>query len=112
MVVGNFSEVNMPVITFIQPDGTTRAITAVTGESLMVAATREGIQGIIGECGGSAMCATCHCYLEAGILPAPESLEAETIEFNARHVESNSRLTCQVHVTEDMSGIVFRVAPE
>jgi ferredoxin, 2Fe-2S len=112
MAVVNFSEDNMPAITFIQQDGKTRIITANIGESLMVAATREGIEGIIGECGGSAMCATCHCYLEGGVLPAPESLEAETIEFNAHNVESNSRLTCQVQVTEDLQGIVLRVAPQ
>lgn len=112
MAVANSFEVNMPIITFIQPDGATKVINALAGESLMVAATREGVQGIIGECGGSAMCATCHCYLEAGVLPAPESLEAETIEFNARNVGPNSRLTCQIQVSENMSGIVLRVAPE
>ena len=101
----------MPIITFIQPDGVSRKVNANAGESLMVAATREGVQGILAECGGSAMCATCHCYLEAGTLPAAESLEAETIEFNARNVEANSRLTCQVQVTEDMHDIVLRVAP-
>jgi ferredoxin, 2Fe-2S len=111
MAAANFSEVNMPAITFIQQDGSSRTIHANVGESLMVAATREGIEGIIGECGGSAMCATCHCYLEGGTLPAPESLEAETIEFNAHNVEAKSRLTCQVQVTEDLQGIVLRVAP-
>lgn len=101
----------MPEITFIEPDGTTRTVTATPGESLMLAATRAGIQGIIGECGGSAMCATCHCYLEAGTLPEPETLEAETIEFIALNVQPNSRLTCQIQATEALHGIVLRVAP-
>ena len=82
----------------------------MTGESLMVAATRAGVQGIIGECGGSAMWATCHCYLEGGTLPEPEALEAETIEFNARNVRPNSRLTCQAIATDSMHGVVLRVA--
>lgn len=101
----------MPIIIFVEPDGTERKVAATPGESLMLAATREGIDGIIGECGGSAMCATCHCYVEAGVLPLPEPLEAETIEFTAENVRPESRLTCQITATADMSGIVLRVAP-
>lgn len=100
----------MPEIIFIEPGGTARHVTATPGESLMVAATRAGVAGIIGECGGSCMCATCHCYLEAGALPPPEELEAETLEFNAENPRPESRLTCQVMATEDMAGIVLRVA--
>lgn len=101
----------MPDITFIEPGGTVRLVHATPGESLMVAATRAGVAGIIGECGGSAMCATCHCYLEDGILPDPEELEAETIEFTAQNVTPASRLTCQVTATAEMSGVVLQVAP-
>ena len=100
----------MPEITFIQPDGTERIVVAAPGESLMVAATRAGIEGIIGECGGSCMCATCHCYLEAGDLPPPEPLEAETLEFVAENPRPGSRLTCQVVATEMMDSVVLRVA--
>lgn len=100
----------MPDITFIEADGTARTVPATPGESLMVAATRAGVAGIIGECGGSCMCATCHCYLEAGTLPPPEDLEAETLEFNAVNPRPESRLTCQVVATEGMEGIVLRVA--
>lgn len=98
------------MITFIEPDGTRRIIEADPGESLMAAATREGVAGILGECGGAAMCATCHCYLEDGALPPPEPLEAETLEFTARNVTPASRLTCQVAATEGMA-VVLRVAP-
>jgi len=100
----------MPEITFIEPGGTSRTVAATPGESLMVAATRAGIAGIIGECGGGCMCATCHCYLEAGTLPPPDDLEAETLEFNAESPRPESRLTCQVVATEGMAGIVLRVA--
>ncbi len=101
----------MPKITFIEPTGNTRGVTAEQGESLMIAATRAGVDGIIGECGGSAMCATCHCYLEEGELPPPESLEADTIEFTALNTKPNSRLTCQVTANATMDGVVLRVAP-
>ncbi len=101
----------MPIVIFVEPDGTRREVPAVPGESLMVAATRANVDGIIAECGGSAMCATCHCYLVAGDLPAPEALEAETLEFVASHVRAESRLTCQVAASEGMAGVVLQVAP-
>ena len=100
----------MTTITFIEPDGTRRDVPAQPGESLMAAATRAQVAGIIAECGGSAMCATCHCHLVAGDLPPPDALEAETLEFVARNTRPDSRLTCQVTVTPDMAGIVLQVA--
>lgn len=100
----------MPDITFIEPGGTARTVTAIPGESLMVAATRAGVAGIVGECGGSCMCATCHCYLESGDLPPPAALEAETLEFTAENPRPDSRLTCQITATAAMEGVVLRVA--
>jgi ferredoxin, 2Fe-2S len=102
----------MPDVTFIEPDGTVRTVTALPGESLMQAATRAAVAGIIGECGGSAMCATCHCYHEAGTLPPPEPLEAETVEFTARNVTGASRLACQIRADQATEGLVLRVAPQ
>lgn len=101
----------MPMIIFVEPDGTRREVSAHPGESLMVAATRANVAGILAECGGSAMCATCHCYLIDGDVPVPEALEAETIEFVAQNTQATSRLTCQVTVTEGMTGLVMQVAP-
>lgn len=103
----------MVKITFIEKSGNRREIDAALGDPLMYSAREAGIEGIIAECGGSAMCATCHCYvLEApeGSLPAPEESEADTLEFNANEPKENSRLTCQLIVTEAMAGAVFQVA--
>ena len=103
----------MPLITFVEPDGTRRAVSAHPGESLMLAATRANVAGIIAECGGSAMCATCHCYVVSapeGALPPPKPDEADTVEFNAHEPRENSRLTCQIIVTEALEGAVFQVA--
>lgn len=101
----------MPTITFREPDGTRREVSASDGESLMVAATRANVSGIIAECGGSAMCATCHCYLVEGDLPKPDALEAETLEFVARHTRQTSRLTCQIIASAGMEGVILQVAP-
>lgn len=101
----------MPKIIFIEQSGVRREVEAVVGESLMVAATRAGVEGIIGECGGSAMCATCHCYAAGGPpLPEKEALEAETLEFVAENVRPESRLACQIIVTESLDGAVLKVA--
>jgi 2Fe-2S ferredoxin len=59
------------------------------------------------------MCATCHCYVISaadGALPAPKQDEADTVEFNAHEPQENSRLTCQIIVTEALEGAVFQVA--
>lgn len=103
----------MVKVIFIEENGNRREIEARPGEPLMYAAKDAGVAGIIAECGGSAMCGTCHCYLlEApnGPLPEPEVAEADTIEFNANAPRENSRLTCQIKVTDALEGAVFKVA--
>ena len=103
----------MVQVTFIEADGTRREIDAREGEPLMYAAREAGVVGIIAECGGSAMCGTCHSYvLEApdGALPEPEPAEADTIEFMAHEPRENSRLPCQITVTPALAGAVFAVA--
>jgi ferredoxin, 2Fe-2S len=100
-------------VTFIEAGGTRREIDAKEGDPLMHSARREGVRGIIAECGGSAMCATCHCYVletPGGALPAPLADEADTIEFTANAPRENSRLTCQIKVTPALEGAVFQVA--
>ena len=67
---------------------------------------------VLGECGGMAMCATCQCYLESDT-PLPEQSDDELDMLDqAFHVEDNSRLGCQIHIKEDIDGIVLRLAPE
>ena len=67
---------------------------------------------VLGECGGMAMCATCQCYLESDT-PLPEQSDDELDMLDqAFHVEYNSRLGCQIHINEDIDGIVLRLAPE
>jgi 2Fe-2S ferredoxin len=101
----------VPTLIFVEKSGARRAVAAIAGESLMVAATRAGVDGIIGECGGSAMCATCHCRADANApLPPIGSLEAETLEYVAQNVTPESRLACQIMATETMDGVVLWVA--
>ena len=102
----------MPKIIFIEPSGARREIDAIAGETGMQAATRNGVDGIIGECGGSCMCATCHCYTNpatAHLLVPPADMEADTLEFVAHDVRPESRLSCQIKLTDAHEGLVLHV---
>ena len=102
----------MPKVVFIQADGREHSIQAPTGVSLMQIATEGGVPGIVAECGGSAMCATCHVYVHPAWvdrLPAPLANELEMLECTAADRLSNSRLSCQIKSSEALAGLVIRI---
>lgn len=67
---------------------------------------------VLGECGGMAMCATCQCYLESDhVLDAQCDAELDMLD-QAFHVKDNSRLGCQIPISDAIDGIVLRLAPE
>jgi ferredoxin len=67
---------------------------------------------VLGECGGMAMCATCQCYLESETaLPEQSDAELDMLD-QAFFVKANSRLGCQIHIADEIDGIVLRLAPE
>jgi len=105
----------MPKITYVDADGTEHAVAAKVGVSLMENAIANNIDGIEAECGGSCMCATCHCFIEGewgAKLPAMESEEDEMLGFAAEERRDSSRLSCQIKVTEDMDGMVVHLPAE
>jgi ferredoxin len=65
-----------------------------------------------GTCGGMAMCASCQCYLESNHELAPQSDAELDMLDQAFHVKPNSRLGCQIHISDEIDGIVLRLAPE
>ena len=76
------------------------------------AATGAGVPGIVAECGGSAMCATCHVYVDpawADRLPVPLPNELEMLECTAAERRPTSRLSCQIKLTAAMQGLVVQV---
>lgn len=102
----------MTQIHLIQYDGRTVTLEGEDGHSVMQLAVGAGVHGIVGECGGSAMCATCHVYVEepwAGMLPAPESTELEMLECTAAERLPNSRLSCQVKLHPGLQGMTVRL---
>jgi ferredoxin, 2Fe-2S len=97
----------MPHITFIDAAGTETALDVPEGWSLMQAATANGVDGIVGECGGSCACATCHCYLEealAAALPSPTSGEQDMLAHVAAERRPTSRLACQLNASAAFEG--------
>ncbi|KWR87844.1 MULTISPECIES: 2Fe-2S iron-sulfur cluster-binding protein [Cupriavidus] len=101
----------MPSITFIAHDSTATQVAAKPGLSLMQEAVNHGVTGIIGECGGTGACATCHCYIDDAWIdkvgPA-SSMEKDMLECVVDPAP-NSRLGCQVKVTEALDGLVVRL---
>ena len=101
----------MPRIVFIQPDGQSQTVEASAGQSVMEAATGNLIPGIVGECGGSCSCATCHVYIDEAwydrLTPLDE-MEAGMLE-GAIEPGPLSRLCCQIKVTEALDGLVARI---
>lgn len=101
----------MPKATYIEYGGTVHELDVPLGESLMQAAVSNGVPGIDGDCGGQCACATCQVYVDAPWLdglPPPEEAETEMLNF-ASSTQDNSRLACQIHMTDALAGIVVRM---
>ena len=104
----------MAKITFIQPDGTSQTVAADKGMTVMEAAKKNLIAGIEAECGGACACATCHVYVDAAWrdkVGKAESMEEDMLDF-AFDVREESRLSCQIKVTDSLDGLVLRIPPK
>jgi ferredoxin, 2Fe-2S len=99
-----------PKITYIDSDGTSRTVEAVVGVTVMETAIKNNIPGIEADCGGSCACATCHVYVEEAWRAQtgePSPMEEDMLDFGF-DVRPNSRLSCQIKVTEELDGLVVR----
>ena len=105
----------MPTITYVHSDGTQQDVDVVAGKRIMQSAIANDIDGIVGECGGQVMCATCHVYLDqawADRVPPITDEEDEMLDGTASPRTSESRLSCQIPVTDDLDGIVVHLPAE
>ncbi len=101
----------MPKITFIEHNGTEHVVEARVGMTVMEAARSNMVPGIEAECGGACACATCHVYVDPAwrdVVGSPNEMEEDMLDF-AFDVRDNSRLSCQIKVTEELDGLVVRV---
>ena len=100
----------MPVITFVHPDGRQQALEGAVGTSVMQVATFGGVDEILAECGGNAMCATCHVYIDEGArLPPIGEDEDALLDGAAADRLPTSRLSCQITITPELEGLVVRL---
>lgn len=93
----------MPVVRFTDSEGTVREVEANSGDSVMETAVRNGVPGIVAECGGSLSCATCHVFVEEAQLEnlePMEEMEDEMLYGTTVDREENSRLSCQLKLDE------------
>ena len=99
----------MPVITFIEFDGTEHQVDAEAGMSVMETAMKYDIPGIDADCGGSAVCGTCHCFVEsAGDIPAVEPQEESMLGLRPDRAD-NSRLSCQIKIEDGTGDMTVRL---
>jgi len=103
----------MPRIVYIEPDGTRKEVEVQVGYSVMEGATINGVEGIEAECGGACSCATCHAYIDETWLSKLQEIDGmeDAMLESAVERKSNSRLTCQIQVSEELDGLVLTVAP-
>src|ERR1700681_1886589 len=99
----------MPQVTYVSYDGKSTTLDVPIGTSVMQAAVLHGVDGIVAECGGSCMCATCHVFVredQLAKLPEMELGEDAMLDGAASPRRPNSRLSCQLVVTPQMDGLV------
>lgn len=103
-------------ITIIDRDGVSHEIDAPTDMNMnlmeVVRSYELAPEGTIGICGGMAMCASCQCYVESDHDLPEMSNDEEAMLSEAFNVKDNSRLGCQLHISEDMDGLKVELAPE
>lgn len=105
----------MPSITYLHADGESETVDVADGVSVMRAALQNGVRGIIGECGGQAMCATCHVYVDgqdsvgASARVDLSDDEDEMLDCTATERTSESRLGCQLRAGTDFARIRVRL---
>jgi 2Fe-2S ferredoxin len=98
----------MAKITYVEFNGKEHVVDVKTGLSVMEGAVKNNIPGIDADCGGACACATCHVYVDQAWVDktgSQSAMEESMLDF-AENVEPNSRLSCQIKVTDALDGLV------
>ena len=100
----------MPSVVYVSFEGARSEVEVADGDNVMHGALFNGVDGIVGECGGALACATCHCYVDdawAEKVGGPASAEErEMLEIAADEVKPNSRLSCQIVMSSELDGLI------
>ena len=104
----------MTKVTFVDASGASSTVEAEVGSTVMETALRNSVPGIEAECGGACACATCHVYVAPEWTEAvgkPSQMEEDMLDF-AFEVRPNSRLSCQIKVSNELAGLVVTTPPK
>jgi len=102
----------MPKVIYVSAAGVTTEVDTPVGTTVMGAALKNGVEGILAECGGVCMCSTCHVFVDEkflGLIPPAQDTEEAVLEIAAIERRPNSRLSCQIKVTEELDGLVVHL---
>lgn len=101
----------MPTVTYVSAAGNETRIDAAVGTTVMAAAVQNRVRGIVGECGGTCSCATCHVFIinAPADLPPMSDDEDEMLDGAASERAPHSRLGCQIPITSALDGLVVRM---
>ncbi|WP_129780902.1 2Fe-2S iron-sulfur cluster-binding protein [Peristeroidobacter soli] len=105
----------MPKVVFLRSGKPNAEVEVPVGASLMRGAVENQIYEILAECGGNMACATCHVYVNEEDLPrltAPTPGEIDMLEYARAPKRPNSRLSCQIVVTEALDGLTATIPEE
>ncbi|MGD6979062.1 MULTISPECIES: 2Fe-2S iron-sulfur cluster-binding protein [Citricoccus] len=94
----------MPKVTYTSADGDVSVLEGNAGDSVMEIAVRNGVPGIVADCGGSLACSTCHVYVredDLGLLPPLEEMEDDMLDGTTSERRANSRLSCQLTLSAE-----------
>lgn len=102
----------MPKVIYVSAKGYAREVDVPIGTTVMAAALKNGIDGIVAECGGVCMCSTCHVFVDENFfnrLPPAQDTEEAVLEIAAEERRPTSRLSCQIMVTDALDGLIVRL---
>ena len=101
----------MAKITYIEFNGTEHTVEVRTNFTVMEGAVKNNVPGIDADCGGACACATCHVYIDEAWREKTgtrSAMEESMLDF-AENVQDNSRLSCQIKVTDALDGLIVRM---
>ena len=102
----------MAKITYIEHSGAEHLVEVSNGLTVMEGARDNNIPGIEADCGGACACSTCHVYVDSawtGKLPAMDGMEEDMLDFAFEPKPGQSRLTCQLRVSDALDGLIVRM---
>ena len=102
----------MPKVIYVSAKGYAREVDVPIGTTVMAAALKNGIDGIVAECGGVCMCSTCHVFVDEKFfskLPPAQDTEEAVLDISAEERQPTSRLSCQIKMTAELDGITVRL---